>query len=186
MEYQTNAIILAIYDRGEDSRSFSILSPDFGKLQVVGQGTKKIKSKLNGHMQFFSIVHVGIARGKRNNQLINAMLNKRYNAIASSYEKRIMALAGCELMHQLLDESEEAAPLYESLVVFFGTLDDMRFLADKARLLYARFSYHVLEQLGYAPDQQYKNDFNHMLIHCQSILDKPLHSVELLQSVVAS
>ena len=64
MLYQTQGIILKRTDFSETSQLFSIYSSGLGKIEVIGRGTKKIKSKLNSQMQFFAVIDLEIARGK--------------------------------------------------------------------------------------------------------------------------
>ncbi len=51
--YRTQGIILKKEDRGEADRLFTIYTKDFGKLELLAKGERKIKSKLRGGLELF-------------------------------------------------------------------------------------------------------------------------------------
>lgn len=76
--YTTTGIILKRRDYQENDRLFVIYTKDFGKLDILAKGTKKIKSKLNPYLEPGYYVKLMIAKGKVIDKLANADLIKSY------------------------------------------------------------------------------------------------------------
>lgn len=63
MTYLTKAIILKKYDSGDFDRQYLLYTAVGGKLTAVAKGAKKITSKLNPHLEYFSICELMLAPG---------------------------------------------------------------------------------------------------------------------------
>src|SRR4030042_2940163 len=77
--YTTTGIILKRRDYQENDRIFCLYTKDFGKIEVVAKGTKKITSKLKGYLEPFYLVKLMIAKGKVFDKLANCNTIKTYN-----------------------------------------------------------------------------------------------------------
>ena len=51
----TEVIILARTDYGEADRILTVLSPEYGKLRLLAKGVRRVKSKLAGGIELFSV-----------------------------------------------------------------------------------------------------------------------------------
>ena len=69
---KTEAIILKTADLGETDRLLTIYSKEFGKIQVIARGTKKLESKLRYHLEPLSYSHLILVEGK------NSRMVKQY------------------------------------------------------------------------------------------------------------
>lgn len=65
-------------DYQENDRLFCLYTKDFGKIDVVARGTKKITSKLKGYLEPFYLVKLMIAKGKVIDKLANCNSIKCY------------------------------------------------------------------------------------------------------------
>ena len=63
MTYLTSAIILKKYDCGDYDRQFLLYTRESGKVTVIAKGAKKITSKLNPHLDYFSVCQLMLAQG---------------------------------------------------------------------------------------------------------------------------
>ena len=52
--YRTPAIILKRFDLGEADRLLTILTPQYGKLEAVAKGARKLTSHKTGHVELFT------------------------------------------------------------------------------------------------------------------------------------
>jgi len=77
--YTTTGIILKRRDYQENDRLFCLYTKDFGKIEVVAKGTKKITSKLKGYLEPFYLVKLMIAKGKVFDKLANCNTIKSYD-----------------------------------------------------------------------------------------------------------
>jgi DNA repair protein RecO (recombination protein O) len=76
--YTTTALVLKRRDHNENDRLFCLYTKDYGKLDVLAKGTKKISSKLNPYMEPFYLVKVMIAKGKIFDKLANCNVIEGY------------------------------------------------------------------------------------------------------------
>ena len=63
MTYLTPAIILKKYDSGDYDRQYLLYTAVGGKLTAIAKGAKKIASKLNSHLDYFSVCELMLAPG---------------------------------------------------------------------------------------------------------------------------
>ena len=54
---KTSGIILRKTNYSETDRIFVILTKEFGKISAIGKGVRKIKSRLGGHLEFFTKIN---------------------------------------------------------------------------------------------------------------------------------
>lgn len=80
-EFFTKAIVLDKKDNGELDVKVTLYSPDQGKITAKVQSAKKITSKLNSHLEPFSIVEARII--DRGPQIVDALLIEK---LPSSWE----------------------------------------------------------------------------------------------------
>lgn len=81
--YTTTALVLKRRDWGDHDRLFCLYTKDYGKIDVIAKGTKKISSKLNSYMEPFYLIKVMIAKGKKIDRLCNCDLIKPYQNLRS-------------------------------------------------------------------------------------------------------
>jgi DNA repair protein RecO (recombination protein O) len=73
---QTYAIILSKKNWREDDLLFSFFTKEFGRLDIVAIGARKLKSKLVGHLSSLGMIEINFVRGRSNNKLTHAYLIK--------------------------------------------------------------------------------------------------------------
>lgn len=73
---------------GEADRIVTMLTKDFGKIQVIAKGVRRERSKLAGGIEPFSISEISIVKGRGEiATLTSARLQKHYGNIVKSVEK---------------------------------------------------------------------------------------------------
>ncbi|PIR94640.1 DNA repair protein RecO [Candidatus Falkowbacteria bacterium CG10_big_fil_rev_8_21_14_0_10_39_11] len=76
--YKTIGIVIKRKDWRENDSLFSFYTQDFGKVEAIATSSKKITSKLAGHLSSFGLVDLMIARGKRIDRLAQARLIQKF------------------------------------------------------------------------------------------------------------
>ncbi|HSX29147.1 MAG TPA: DNA repair protein RecO [Candidatus Saccharimonadales bacterium] len=103
----TDAIILSRTDYGEADRILTVLTPDHGKLRLLAKGVRRVKSKLAGGIELFSISTVTFVRGRGEiGTLISTRLVVHYGAIVNDLDRTML---GYELIKQLHKTTEDQA-----------------------------------------------------------------------------
>lgn len=148
--YLAHAIILNKDNYKDYDSKFIIYTLGYGKISALGKGTKKITSKLNSHLEFFSVVKVMIARSAAINRLAGAQLVKKYKNISQVTSKTIIALYFLEVVSVLVKYDFEDDAIFAIMIKFLALLDQSQAKKDDLSILYKSL-FAILEHLGYKP-----------------------------------
>jgi DNA repair protein RecO len=145
----TTAIVLTRTDYGEADRILTLLTPDHGKLRLMAKGVRRIKSRLAGGIEIFSITDITFIKGRSEiGMLVSARLQIHYGHIVQDLDRTML---GYELMKQLhkVTEDELEAEYFEVLHQAFAALDDPSISLGLVRLW---FSAQLLRLSGHTPN----------------------------------
>jgi len=168
----TRGIVLARTDFGEADRIITLLTPDYGKLRLMAKGVRRVKSKLAGGIELFSVSDITFIRGRGDiGTLVSSRLQWHYGNIVKNIDRTML---GYELVKRLNKATEdEPEPAYFDLLeACFATLNDP---AISPKLIKLWFSMQLLRLAGHtpnlrtdtaghklAPDHPYTFDFDQM------------------------
>ncbi len=149
--YQTKGLTLARRDLGEDDRLFVVYTKNFGKVEVLAKGGKKIKSKLAAHLEPFLLSEVLVARGVNYDKLAGSHSLHRFKNIWQDVFKIGLASYCLELVDILTKPAHADEEIYELLVKTLHLLDQLK---NKPVLINLTkiFSWQLLNLLGYQPE----------------------------------
>lgn len=151
----TDAIVLTRIDYGEADRIITLLTPDHGKLRVIAKGVRRVKSKLAGGVELFSVTSITFIKGRSDiGTLVSARLQRHYGHIVQSLDRTML---GYELIKQLhkVTEDEPEAEYFQLLQQAFAALDDSAISLDLIQLW---FSAQLLLLGGHTPNLQAEPD----------------------------
>lgn len=134
--YTTTGIVLKRRDYQENDRLFCLYTKDFGKIDVVARGTKKITSKLKGYLEPFYLVKLMIAKGKVIDKLANCNTLKTYDNLHTD-----STLLGFALINYLAEGTD-------------GLISGQTLQSDKFNLLLATLDILELEIIKDLPDKK--------------------------------
>ncbi|MBI5530171.1 MAG: DNA repair protein RecO [Candidatus Doudnabacteria bacterium] len=154
--YKTQGIILNRYDFQDADKLFTVLTPDKGKIKVVGRGVKKSKSKLGAHLEPFSVVDLMIAPGRRMDIVTAAVSRRNFVNLKSAIHKIQYGWYCCELLDNLLKLERPDKDMFDLLESAFRFLDDGD--DEQSVFMLNVFVWKALFFLGYTPE----------LYHCLS------------------
>lgn len=121
----TTAIILSRTDYGEADRILTVLTPEYGKLRLLAKGVRRVKSKLAGGIELFSVSTITFVKGRGEiGTLVSTRLNKHYAHIVEDLQRTML---GYELIKQLnkVTEDEPEPEYFELLHQTFEALDEL-------------------------------------------------------------
>lgn len=145
----TRAVILRRTDYGEADRILTLLTPDHGKLTLMAKGVRRIKSKLAGGIELFSVSDIAYIRGRGEiGTLVSTRLLRHYGAIVSDVNRTML---GYELIKQLhkATEDEPDSGYFELIEQAFSALDDP---AVDLQLIRVWFLMQLLRLDGHTPN----------------------------------
>jgi DNA repair protein RecO (recombination protein O) len=147
----STGIILGRTDYGEADRILTVLTPDFGKLSLLAKGVRRVKSKLAGGIELFSVSDITFIKGRGEmGTLTSSRLLKHYSGIVGNLERTML---GYELIKELhkVTESEAETEYFELLRGGFEALDDASIPLPVIKLW---FGAQLLRQSGHEPNLQ--------------------------------
>ncbi len=145
----TQGIVLSRTNYGEADRIVTLLTPEHGKLRLMARGVRKIKSKLAGGIELFSVSDVTYIRGKGEiGTLVSTRLDKHYGTIIQDIDR---VQLGYELIKQVnkATEDQPEAAYFSLLEQSFQVLDDPAIDPGLIRLW---FEAQLLRLSGHAPN----------------------------------
>lgn len=107
----TQSIVLTRVNYGEADRILTLLTPDQGKIRLIAKGVRRVKSKLAGGIELFSVSEIVYVRGKSDiGTLVSSRLKQHYAGIVADINRTML---GYELIKQLNKATEdECGPEY--------------------------------------------------------------------------
>ncbi|RJQ14543.1 DNA repair protein RecO [Candidatus Parcubacteria bacterium] len=155
----TPAIILRKLETKEHDKFLELLTPQFGRIDVVARGTRKIESKLNPHLNLLNILEVGFVQGPANKVLVLADTKEKFEASkVEQYE------AAFEIIRLLEKLTWAELPEPKTFVLAEEGLKQIRLYPDFCGQITIKFKIKLLEILGYKPELEkcihcHKRDF---------------------------
>ncbi len=121
---QTNGIVLNRINFGEADRILTIITPEYGKLRLMAKGVRKVKSKLAGGIELFSISDISFIRGRRDiGTLVSTRLVTHYGNIVSEINRTTAGYNALKLIDKITEEDSEAE-YYQVLMRTLATLNN--------------------------------------------------------------
>jgi DNA repair protein RecO (recombination protein O) len=155
----TQAIVLSRTDYGEADRILTLLTPDQGKLSLLAKGVRRIKSKLAGGIELFSVSTITFIRGRGEvGTLVSARLEKHFGHIVEDLDRTMLGYELIKAMHKTTEDEPEEA-YFDLLVKTFEALNDQTIQLEFVRFW---FSAQLLHLAGHEPNLQLDTQGNRL------------------------
>jgi DNA repair protein RecO (recombination protein O) len=171
--YRTEAVILKRQDFGEADRLLTALSPDRGKLRLIGKGIRKPTSRKAGHLELFTHANLLVARGRNLDIVTQAETVQVFRGLRDDLTRTTHAYYVAELVDQFATEGTENVALFRLLLDVLSALETAR----RLDVLMRSFDLHVLDVAGYRPQL-------HMCPRCQQTLEPVVNFLSLVEGGV--
>lgn len=149
--YKTEGIVLSHAPVREADRRYRILTPAFGKIEVLGRGARKGKAKLSAHLEPFAIVEVQVIRGRQGSTVIGVERKEWFTGIHRSLDKRYVAGMMLGFVDRATREEDRDEALYEELAAWLHFLDTTpELLPLRSTYVSGGFLLRLLGHVGYA------------------------------------
>lgn len=153
MTHLLKGIILKKQDYRENDRLFVIYTNELGKIEAVAKGVRKIKSKMAGHLELFSVVNLMVAPGRTYYQIAGADCVKNFLNIKSDLTKTILGsfcLETVDIFTKLDHPDYKIYELLEEVLKIFNRSNLRDFL--KMYGLSKFFAMKMLSLSGWSPE----------------------------------
>ena len=120
----TTAIILQRTDYGEADRILTVMTPDMGKLRLLAKGVRRVKSKLAGGIELFSVSQITFIKGRGEiGTLVSARLEHHYRHIIESIDRTMTGYEMIKRCNKLTEDQTDPA-YFDLLRQVFVALDE--------------------------------------------------------------
>jgi len=149
--YRTKGFVFKKEDKGEADQVFSVFTEDFGKLQILGKGIRKITSKLRSGADLFYFSEIEFIQGKNYKTLTDAVLLQKFKNIESDSEKFEVAFKIADVLDLFIGQEEKDEKIWQLLAGILEALDKSYKLQVTSCKIYYYFLWNLFKILGYAP-----------------------------------
>jgi DNA repair protein RecO (recombination protein O) len=130
----TKGIILTRSDYGEADRILTILTPDQGKLRLMAKGVRRVKSKLAGGIELFSVSDIAFVRGRGDiGTLVSTRLETYFSNIIKDINRTMLGYELLKLTNKNTEDEPEA-DYFDVLCQAIAALDDETITPELTRL----------------------------------------------------
>lgn len=146
---KTKGIVLSRIEYGEADRIITVLTSDQGKLSLIAKGVRKLKSKLAGGVELFSVNEISFIRGKGEvDTLISARMGENFAHIISDIER---VQTGYEILKKINKNTEPdvEGEYFNALKSALAGLDNLSLDPEITRLW---FDAQLLNLAGNTPN----------------------------------
>lgn len=161
MTYRTQAIVLNSYAWPRQARCFVLYTREHGKVKAVAAGVQKIKSKVAGHLQPFTVAEIMLARGRTIERLAQARLERSFLSFGRHYSLFLLGSYVLEVVERLTKEGVTDSFVWQEMLAVFQEIDDQGQWAsdlmaveeqNRFALMTRLFALRILDRFGYRPE----------------------------------
>ncbi len=148
-QQKTKGIILSRTNYGEADRIINVLTPDQGKLTLMARGVRKVKSKLAGGIELFSVSDFTYIAGRGEiGALVSSRLIKHYGTIVKDIDRVQLGYKLIKLLNKVTEDHPEEA--------YFKLMDEAFEALDTAAIsqtvIECWFNAQLLKHAGHSPN----------------------------------
>ncbi|HEX7042267.1 MAG TPA: DNA repair protein RecO [Patescibacteria group bacterium] len=143
--FRVDGIVIKRQNIGEADRILTVLTKEFGKIQVKAKGVRKITSKRASHIEPLNICSLSLYKGQNMPILTECVSLENFSELKEDLSKIGFAYHLCELVDGLCPANEENKEIFFLLV---DVLKKMKTEVFVSNLIY-NFEMDLLVQLGY-------------------------------------
>jgi len=151
VRYRTLGFVFKKEDRGEADQVFKIFTKDFGKIEVLGKGIRKISSKLRSQIDIFYLSEIEFIQGKIQKRLTNALLIEKFKNLRKSFKRLSIAYQICEVLDKLIKGEEKDERIFNLILETFKNLNDPNLQFKIFNFQYYYFFWNLVSLLGQRP-----------------------------------
>ncbi len=147
--HRSKGFVIAKKDFREADQVFSVFTKDFGKIEILGKGIRKIKSKLRPGIDVFYFSEVEFIQARAHKTLTDANAFEKFKAIRNDLDKLRIAYRMGETADILIRGQEKDDNIYDLLKDCFVRLNNCK---SQCELIYLYFFWNLASILGYGMD----------------------------------
>tara|TARA_B100000029_G_scaffold66677_1_gene59566 strand:+ start:749 stop:1519 length:771 start_codon:yes stop_codon:yes gene_type:complete len=145
--YKTEAIVLKHFPLGEADYILTLLSPTKGKIRAVARGSRRIKSKLGGHIEPLMRTSFVINSGKNLDVISQAELIDGFRPLREDIHLLNLGIYMAEIVDYITQENESSQETYRLLLESITAIS-----TNHSPTLLPYFQLRIIMQNGFGPE----------------------------------
>jgi len=145
--YKTEAVVLNVRNLSEKDRIATLITPTYGKLDVVVKGSKKLTGKISAHFEPINRLFLMISSGRNLDVVSQSELLFAFPVIRSSLSLSASALYLADLVNRKTEKGQENRPLFR---LFLSSLNMLEKEVSPAVVIQS-FCLKLITVMGYRP-----------------------------------
>lgn len=117
------ALVLSRQDVREYDQIVSLYTQEEGRRDLLAKGIKKIISKNAAHLEPFSVIEVGIAKGKEMDVVTSVRIEEYFPRIRKEYYKSMVSLWMTQFVKQMFTSPERDERVFSLLVSWLESIE---------------------------------------------------------------
>jgi DNA repair protein RecO (recombination protein O) len=152
IKHRTEGIIFKKENLGESDQLFKVFTNDFGKIEILGKGIRKISSKLRSQIDIFYLSEIEFVQGKIHKRLTDALLIEKFKNLRKSLKRLSIAYKISEVLEGLIKGEEKDERIWNLILETFKNLDDPNLQFKICNLQFYYFFWNLVSILGEKPE----------------------------------
>lgn len=181
--YKATGIIIKRINYGEADKIVTIFTKEYGKIQSLAKGIRKIHSKKASQLELFSYVKVNLTKGKFLDIVTEVEAQELFPKIRSNLRNIVYAYELIEIIDQLCPEQEVHKKIFDLSLETLRTLDGGKH--KDIALLLEKFTLQVIWELGFLPYDRVLTG-NSLDRFLESIVERSIKSKKLINKILDS
>ncbi|SRR5258706_871459 len=173
--YKITGIVLKRKNIGEADRMLTVLTQDFGKIEIKAVGVRRVPSRRASHVELLNFSELSLYKGKGYPILTEATTIENFSVIKEDLQKVGFAYHICELVDGLCPENQENNKVFGLLYRMLCSLAKEENITSILR----EFEINLLTVLGYVPESYFNPSINTAFL-IESILERKLKSRQII------
>ncbi len=172
--FSTQALVLKRVNTGEYDRIVTLLTPDYGKLQCVAKGVRRLTSTQRAFLEPGNHITAYFVRTSSLALLTQTKLVTDVAHVRTTLKSLKQLAEVLEIVDRLFPEEVEEPELFAQIIGIINHLNTpgSSFTAIKDQLA------RVLQQLGYQDIAE--TNYTSILDYVSAVADRPMHSYDYL------
>ena len=150
--YKTKAIVLSSYPYRDHDKIICFYSSDYGRIEARARGSRKIISKLAGHLEPFLLVELMLAHGKRWDILAGSRTISAQKQIRSNVDLLACASVCVEAVKHISKPLSADIKIYNLLTDVLNLLEENKLTLSEKKHLVISFLWKTVCLSGFAPE----------------------------------
>lgn len=148
--YRTEAVVLNKADRQEADQLLVVYTKEFGRIEIVAKGIRKIASKLRSAIEFALVAEVEFIQGKSCKTLTDAVILIPSKQLRDNNNKFEAARRFVDLSEALIKDQQDDPSVWN--LICAGLTDIGKASPESLNAVYQHYAWHLFTILGWRPE----------------------------------